>query len=73
MHEGYDGNDDGILAVINPSRSWQKWFAWRPIVLDGNRIWLKNVYRRKFYAGGIHYGYEYGTIFDVLMDNESWQ
>jgi len=40
---------------------------------DGNRIWLKNVYRRKFYAGGIHYGYEYGTIFDVLMDNESWQ
>ena len=50
---------------------WRKWFAWRPVTVHGNRVWLKTVYRRKIntYVDMDDWArYEYGTIFDVLTD-----
>ena len=50
---------------------WKKWFAWHPVIVHGNRVWLKTVYRRKIntYVDMDDWArYEYGTIFDVLTD-----
>jgi hypothetical protein len=51
--------------------SWEKWFAWYPVKVHNNRVWLKTVYRRSI----ISYvdmddwkRYEYGTIFDVIAE-----
>lgn len=51
--------------------SWEKWFAWYPVKVHNNRVWLKTVYRRRI----ISYvymddwkRYEYGTIFDVIAE-----
>lgn len=31
---------------------WQKWFAWYPIRIGNNKVWLETVYRRyKVYYG----------------------
>lgn len=51
--------------------SWCEWFAWHPVKVHGNRVWLKTVYRRKIntYVDMDNWArYEYGTIFDVLTD-----
>jgi hypothetical protein len=48
---------------------WTKWFAWRPVTVHGNCVWLKTVYRRciNTYVDMDDWNrYEYGTIFDVL-------
>ena len=50
---------------------WQQWFAWRPVVIRGERIWLKTVYRRciNTYVDQDNWTrYEYGTLFDVIKD-----
>ena len=57
---------------------WKKWLAWRPIIINNERIWLKKIYRRKVIdmgapddPMGYHSDpdkYEYGTILDVLKD-----
>lgn len=51
--------------------SWEKWFAWYPVKVHNNRVWLKTVYRRSI----ISYvdmddwkRYKYGTIFDVIAE-----
>jgi hypothetical protein len=34
--------------------TWRPWFAWRPVVIDGHRVWLEWVYKRtKIYHGGM--------------------
>ena len=39
--------------------SWQKWFAWRPVVTDWHGVrWLTYVYRRKWRGGGTS-GWDY--------------
>ena len=52
---------------------WESWFAWYPVKINGERVWLKTVYRRR--VGCVRWGrgyffdlasYEYGTIFDVV-------
>ena len=30
-----------------PKSTWPEWFAWYPVLVHGNRVWLKTVYRRK--------------------------
>ena len=48
---------------------WKEWFAWRPVLVKGKRVWLKKVYRRKIntYVDMEDWArYEYGTVFDVL-------
>jgi len=41
-------------ATRKPSRktTWHDWFAWHPVTIDGERVWLESVERRLEY----HYG-----------------
>lgn len=52
--------------------NWSKWFAWRPVKLNGRYVVFKTIYRA-WDCTKIHHGfggkgglYVYGTIFDVL-------
>jgi hypothetical protein len=53
--------------------SWNPWFAWRPVHIHGQWTWLKTVYRFKT-NNYVNYDdwsqYKYGTIFDVLRDEQ---
>ena len=52
---------------------WTEWFAWRPVKVNGKRVWLKKVFRRCVNTYVDHDDwkrYEYGTAFDVIR-NES--
>ena len=51
--------------------SWEPWFAWYPVQVHGERVWLTTVYRRcvNTYADMDNWTrYEYGTVFDVLKN-----
>lgn len=51
---------------------WQQWFAWRPVKINGRRVWLKTIYRRSLntYVDMDDWTrYEYGTIFDVITND----
>ena len=48
---------------------WKPWFAWRPVKIHSERVWLETVYRRKIntYVDMDDWArYEYGTLFDVI-------
>ena len=50
---------------------WNKWFAWYPVKVHGNYIWLKTIYRRCInnYVDMDDWSYyEYGTIFDIIKE-----
>jgi hypothetical protein len=32
--------------LVRSTPKWEKWFAWYPIQIEGERIWWKTVYRR---------------------------
>lgn len=52
---------------------WKPWFAWYPVRVHGNRVWLKKIYRRSIntYVDMDDWSrYEYGTVFDVIKDAE---
>ena len=62
---------DGTLPRKVTIGMWNKWFAWYPVKVHGQRTWLKTVYRRKIntYVDMEDWArYEYGTIFDILKD-----
>ena len=50
---------------------WKLWFAWYPIRVNDEIVWLKKVYRRCLNTY-VDYDdwtiYEYGNIFDVLKE-----
>lgn len=57
---------------------WREWFAWRPVTLkDGTRCWFKKIYRRAYAKDYTNYDdwtrYQYGTLFDVLAENNDPQ
>jgi len=62
----------GMIYRKQDVHPWEEWFAWRPVkLLDGNRVWLKKIYRRCINTYVDHddwQRYEYGTIFDVLKN-----
>ncbi len=61
---------ESVQAEAKPE-PWQKWFAWHPVTIKGNRRWLKSVYRRnslKITMHGIAHAWEYGDMFDVLKE-----
>ena len=68
-----DKRMEEALASANESYKapWEPWFAWRPVKIKGNRVWLKKVYRRKTNTY-VNYDdwsrYEYGDMFDVLKE-----
>lgn len=45
---------------------WQKHFAFIPVEINGTKYWFKTVYRRQNYVNGMSWGWEYGTILDVI-------
>ena len=48
---------------------WERWFAWRPVKIQGRRVWLQTVYRRttlKYIDMDKWQHVEYGTLFDVI-------
>lgn len=47
---------------------WQKYFAIFPVEIHGERHWMETVYRRKAVVFDERWGYEYGTILDVLKE-----
>ena len=54
---------------------WAKWFAWRPVKVQGKRIWLKTIYRRQiWHFGGDPDGkwasWQYSTLFDILKHSQ---
>lgn len=55
----------------SPKYKWEKWFAWHPVKVHGNRQWLKTVYRKvemRREDVNIYAHYSYGDIFDVIKD-----
>ncbi len=55
---------------------WKRWFAWRPVKLDGGGEWkwLTTVYRRSItYRADteLYSVYYYGDLFDVLASDKS--
>lgn len=50
--------------------TWRKWFAWHPVVVDGERVWLEWIYRRtRIYNGGMGdtlYETEYADTMSIL-------
>ena len=65
--------DAGVSAgpPTYPKYKWEKWFAWHPVKIHGNRQWLKTVYRKvEIFREdtAIYSGYAYGDIFDVIKD-----
>lgn len=54
---------------------WEEWYAWHPVKdIHGERHWLKKIYRRYNWAKSTEqpFGkeYDYGTIFDVLSQEQ---
>jgi hypothetical protein len=50
---------------------WQQWFAWYPVKMRGEWVWLRKIYRRNHDAyvdNGKWTRQEYGTMFDVIKD-----
>jgi hypothetical protein len=47
---------------------WRPWFAWRPVVIDGQRVWLEWIYRRtRVYSGiDVLYETEYADTMSIL-------
>jgi hypothetical protein len=56
-------------------RQWKRWFAWRPVVIDGERVWLEYVYRRtKVYYGGMGdtlFETEYADLVSMLRKQQA--
>lgn len=50
--------------------TWRSWFAWRPVVINNERVWLEWIYRRtKVYCGGmgdVMYEVEYADTMSIL-------
>ena len=56
-----------------PKGSWEKWFAWHPVRVNGKRKWMTTVWRRVgIYREdmNIYEGYEYGNMFDAMKDKQ---
>jgi hypothetical protein len=63
--------DGGYVPRKQIFHNWESWFAWRPVKIHGERVWLKHIYRRciNTYVDMDDWKrYEYGTLFDVLRD-----
>ena len=54
---------------------WRKWFAWYPVKIENERVWLEYVYRRTtVYYGGMGdciYETEYADTMSMLKKKTS--
>lgn len=65
--------NNGMMNVARKidTGPWKKWFAWRPVKLHGERIWFRQIFRRKIntYVDNDNWSrYEYGNAFDVIKN-----
>ena len=66
----------GTTSHYHEPSSWEPWFAWKPVKIENNWRWLTKVYRKKSYydleniTESIKFNWIYGTIFDVLMEEQ---
>jgi len=63
----------GYIARKIERGPWKPWFAWRPVKVNGQTIWLERIYRRSIntYVDMDDWTrYEYGTLFDVIKGDE---
>lgn len=55
--------------------TWRPWFAWRPVVVDNERVWLEWIFRRTkmHYAGLGEYSYEveFADAMSILRKQEA--
>lgn len=35
-----------LSVRFGPTEEWRPWFAWRPVPIDGRRVWLRKIERR---------------------------
>lgn len=40
---------------VDPKRKWHLWFAWKPVIVGDEEVWLETIERR--YIGGGMYDY----------------
>lgn len=56
-------------------KKWQRWFAWYPVRIDGQRVWLEYVYRRTtVYYGGMGdtlFETEYADLLTMLKKQDA--
>ena len=56
-------------------KQWRKWFAWYPVKIDNERVWLEYVYRRTtVYYGGMGdsvYETEYADAMSMLRKEKA--
>ena len=38
-----------IVEAEEYTKPWHKWFAWKPVFVDGKRVWLRNILRYGHY------------------------
>lgn len=60
---------DAYVARKIERSPWTKWFAWYPVMINGERVWLESVFRRciNTYVEFDNWKrYEYATLFDVI-------
>jgi hypothetical protein len=53
---------------------WQPWFAWHPVRLGRQWVWLKRIYRQQLNTYVDHDDwarYRYGTVLDILKSTEA--
>lgn len=43
-----------------PQNGWCRWFAWRPVTINGQMVWLE-VVERRFECDAYSFWYEYRT------------
>ena len=74
LNEMWEGGDMGMYVPRKQEVApWEEWFAWRPVKVNGKRVWLKRVYRRciNTYVDMDDWRrYEYGTAFDVIRGDK---
>ena len=52
------------VSYKHPGPSWEKWFAWYPVEVDGHYVWLEMVERKLEWVDPIN-GFEWNTYREV--------
>jgi len=58
---------------VNPKESWHTWFAWRPVWIGKEYVWLEKVERKLTYIAANEYTFvevEYRNLKDIPCSNE---
>ena len=67
----------GTASHYHEPTSWEPWFAWWPVKIEDQWRWLTKVYRKKSYydlkniTKPIKFNWIYGTIFDILKEEQN--